>query len=345
MEIPIEIRLFTDADATVWDEYVLSHPDGTIFHLTKWQQVVTSALGHPCFYLLAESQGRIVGLLPLFQIQSRLFGNFLVSVPFAELGGPLSDFPEITEKLFARAFKIGEELACDYVELKSKTAVSGLLTKDLYYNFSKALLPDPEDNLLAIPRKSRAAVRKGISEGLTAAFGNDQLDVFYEVMARSYHQLGTPIFAKQFFRAFLDIFGADAEVMVVRSKDAVPVGCVLSFYFKGRVMPYYAGSLWEHRRLCPNDFKYWELMKRGCERGSEVFDFGRSKIDTGSFSFKKHWGFKPEPLAYQYRLLGASQLPNLSPANPKYAKKIALWRKMPFTLTKVLGPPLAKYLG
>ncbi len=341
----MEIRLLSGADIKAWDEYVCSHPDGTIFHLTKWKQVVDQTFGHSSYYLLAADQGRISGVLPLFQIRSRLFGHFLVSAPFAELGGPLSDRPEVEAKLLERAFQIGEELACDYVELKNKTAIDGLLTKNLYYNFSKEILPAPEDNLLAIPRKSRAAVRKGISEGLMTYFGNDQFDDFYEVMARSYRQLGTPIFPKRFFRAFLDVFGNDAEVMVVRSREGVPIGCVLSFYFKDRVMPYYAGSLWEYRRLCPNDFKYWELMKRGCERGCRVFDYGRSKVDTGSFSFKTHWGFEPTPLAYQYRLIGASQLPNLSPTNPRYRRKIEIWRRMPLALTKLVGPPLAKYLA
>jgi len=341
----MNIRLATDADRHAWDVYVLNHPEGSLFHLDKWRQAVDRAFGHPSHALLAEEAGRVLGVLPLGEIKSRLFGHFLVSAPFAELGGPLADAPEVAGRLLARAAELGAELGCAYVELKNKTAVSGLPTKDLYYNFSKEILPEVEANLQAIPRKSRAAVRKGIGEGLTAAFGNDQFDDFYQVMAQSYHQLGTPIFAKRFFRALLDVFGDDAEVMVVRSREGVPVACVLTFYFKDRVMPYYAGSLWEYRQLCPNDFKYWELMKRGCERGCKIFDYGRSKIDTGSFSFKKHWGFEPTPLAYQYQLLTATELPNLSPANPRYQKKIELWRKMPLALTKLVGPPLAKYLA
>ncbi|MDX9710099.1 MAG: FemAB family PEP-CTERM system-associated protein [Trichloromonas sp.] len=341
----MNIRLATDADRHSWDAYVLNHPDGSVFHLDKWRQAIERAFGHPSHALIAEEGGRVAGLLPLGEIKSRLFGHYLVSAPFAELGGPLADTPETARELLETAAQIGRQRNCAYVELRNRQPLDGLPTKDLYVNFSKAILPEVEANLAAIPRKSRAAVRKGIEEGLTAAFGHDQFDAFYEVMAQSYHQLGTPIFAKGFFRAFLEIFGDDAEVMVVRERTGVPVACVLTFYFKDRVMPYYAGSLWEYRRLCPNDFKYWELMKRACERGCKVFDYGRSKIDTGSFSFKKHWGFEPTPLAYQYQLLSAEEMPNLSPANPKYQRKIELWRKMPLALTKLVGPPLARYLA
>ncbi len=341
----MQIRTATDADQQAWDDYVLNHPDGSIFHLSRWQQVVETAFGHQNLSLLAEDEDSVVGILPLVELKSRIFGHSLCSVPFAELGGPLSDNGQISVELLAHATEQGRQLGCEYIELKNKVALPDLPTKDLYVNFSREIFPEVDDNLLAIPRKSRAAVRKGMKEGLAATFGNNQFEDFYQLLAHSYHQLGTPIFAKKFFQTFLDVFGDDCSVMVVRTKEGTPVAGVLSFYFKDRLLPYYAGSLFEYRKLCPNDFMYWELMKDGCERGYRLFDYGRSKIDTGSYSFKKHWGFEPTPLAYQYQLINAEEMPNLSPANPKYARKIEMWRKMPFALTKILGPPLAKYLG
>lgn len=345
------IRNFQPDDSQRWDDYVMAHPDGTIFHLTQWKRVVEESFGHPSFYLLAEeppSNGgrpRIVGALPLMRIKSRLFGDYLVSVPFAELGGPLADTQTIAAALLARASEIARECGVDYVELKNAHGFADLPTKDLYVNFSKEVDPDPEVNLLAIPRKSRAVVRKAISTGLTSETGHHLLPIFYELMARSYHNLGTPIFPKSFFGKFLQVFGDKSDLLIVRSPQGQPIAGVLSFYFKDRVMPYYAGSLFEARALGPNDFMYWELMCKACEAGYRVFDYGRSKVDTGSFSFKKHWGFEPRPLAYQYLLVGQKELPNLSPTNPKYQKKIEMWRKMPFGLTKIVGPPLAKYLA
>jgi FemAB-related protein (PEP-CTERM system-associated) len=345
------IRNFQPDDSQPWDDYVMSHPDGTIFHLTQWVRVVQESFGHPSCHLLAEEppknggRPRIVGVLPLVRIKSRLFGDSLVSVPFAELGGPVADSEQIAVTLLARAGEMARELGVDYVELKNAQGLADLPTKNLYVNFSKAMDPEPEANLHAIPRKSRAVVRKAISSGLTSESGHHLLPTFYELMARSYHNLGTPIFPKNFFTKFLQVFGDKSDLLVVRSPQGQPIAGVLSFFFKDRVMPYYAGSLFEARALGPNDFMYWELMRRGCQAGYRVFDYGRSKVDTGSYSFKKHWGFEPKPLAYQYLLVGQKEMPNLSPTNPKYQRKIEMWRKMPFGLTKVLGPPLAKYLG
>lgn len=339
------IRATTSSDLQQWDDYVRNHTDGTIYHLSKWQTVVENAFHHNNLSLVAEKQGSIVGIMPLIELKSRLFGHSLCSVPFAELGGPLADNSQISDELLQHATVLATDLGCDYIEMKNKVGLPGLPTKDLYVNFSREIFTEVEDNLSAIPRKSRAAVRKGIKEGLVATFGVDGFDDFYQIMAHSYHQLGTPIFAKSFFKAFLDVFGDDCSVMVVRTRDGRPIAGVLSFYYQERLLPFYAGSLSEYRNLCPNDFMYWELMKDGCEKGYKIFDYGRSKVDTGSYSFKKHWGFEPQPLAYQYQLITAAEMPNLSPANPKYKRKIDMWRKMPFALTKILGPPLAKYLG
>ena len=91
-------------------------------------------------------------------------------------------------------------------------------------------------------------------------------------------------------------------MLTVVDARGMPVSSVLSFYFRDEVLPYYAGDSIDARDLAANDFKYWELMRRACERGLKVFDYGRSKRGTGSFDFKKNWGFEPAPLAYEYRL-------------------------------------------
>ncbi len=344
----MSIRFTHTADANLWDDYVHNHPSGTVFHLFAWKQVIEQSFQHKSHYLIAiedQEDTVVCGVLPLFEIRSLLFGHSLVSVPFAEIGGVLADNASVEEALLEEAFSLSSEIGCAYIELKNQVAIAGLPTKNLYFNFSKPLDEDPEKNLLAIPRKSRAMVRKGIKKGLVTETGIHLFDDFYEVFSRSYHTLGTPVFSRAYFRNLLAFFADDAELMVVRTEQGKSIAAVMTLYYQDRVMPYYAGSLSAYRHLAPNDFMYWQLMCKSCERGSRIFDFGRSKASTGSFSFKQHWGFEPRPLAYQYHLTNTKEMPNLSPANPKYRRKIEMWRKMPFAMTKVVGPQIAKYLG
>lgn len=340
------IKTLTKKEYVDWDAYVKKHPEGTVFHLSQWKSVVEKTFGHKSHYLMSTAtDGSITGILPLFRIKSLLFGTYLISIPFAEIGGILTDKDTNEAKLVDESIKMAKEINCDYLELRNRIPITGLQTKDLYYNFTREILTDPEENLMAIPRKARRMIRQGIKFGLVPEMSTQDLNTFYEIMARSYHNLGTPIFKKQFFRNLLSEFDGKADILLIRNKENIPVSGVLSFFFKDKVIPYYAGSLFEYRKLAPNDFMYWQLMKYGCENGYKYFDFGRSKINTGSFNFKRHWGFEPKPLSYQYHLVRSKELPNLSPANPKYKKKIEAWRKMPLPMTKIIGPPIAKYLA
>jgi hypothetical protein len=110
-------------------------------------------------------------------------------------------------------------------------------------------------------------------------------------------------------------------------------------------MPYYAGDTIDARALAANDFKYWELLRRACERGQRTFDYGRSKRGTGSFDFKKNWGFEPAALFYEYRLFKRERIPENNPLNPKYAAFIALWRRLPRPVANALGPMIVRNLG
>ena len=341
------IRDYTINDKSAWNRYVLKHPDATIFHQTAWKEVIEEAFSHRSLYLLSEDEnsGRITGIFPLFEIKSFMFGHYVISNPFAELGGILADDDEIEALLLKRAVAISERLNCDYLELRNKREISGLLTKSLYYNFKREISKDHDENLKAIPRKSRAMVRKGISSSLVPEMGHHLFSEFYDMLALNFHRLGTPIFARSYLEKLLKKKELNTNILLVRTKENQTCAGVMTFFFKDQVIPYYAGSDVSLRHLGVNDFMYWELMKYGANNGYRIFDYGRSKEGTGSFSFKKHWGFTPTPLAYQYHLVKTDELPNLSPANPKYQKKIEMWRKLPLWVTRIIGPVIAKNLA
>jgi FemAB-related protein (PEP-CTERM system-associated) len=134
-------------------------------------------------------------------------------------------------------------------------------------------------------------------------------------------------------------------VLTVLDPAGVPVSSVFTFYFRDEVLPYYAGDAVAARELAANDFKYWELMRRACERGLRVFDYGRSKRDTGSFDFKKNWGFEPEPLHYEHVLRRGAAIPQNNPSNPKYKAMIAVWRRLPRGVANAIGPHIVRNLG
>ncbi|MAT64972.1 MAG: peptidoglycan bridge formation protein FemAB [Gammaproteobacteria bacterium] len=340
----VRIRELDDASAGRWDAFVQQCPEATFFHRAGWKRVIEHTYGHPMTCLYAERDGDIVGVLPLGQLKSLLFGNSLVSTPFCVYGGVAAGDEAARQALIAAAVERAERLQVDFLELRHQRATcSDWPTKDLYVTFRKPLDPDPEVNLQAIPRKQRAMVRKGIQAGLVSEIDAD-VDRLYDAYSESVRNLGTPVFPRTFFENLKHEFGDDCEILTVL-KDGETVAAVMSFYFRDQVLPYYGGGKASARQLKGNDFMYWELMRRSCERGVRLFDYGRSKQGTGSYSFKKNWGFEPEPLYYEYHLVRATDMPNISPTNPKYKLFIELWSKLPLGLSRSLGPYLAKYLG
>jgi FemAB-related protein (PEP-CTERM system-associated) len=327
-----------------WDAFVHAHPEGTFFHRADWARVLERAFGHRTHYLYAEQDGAIAGVLPLAEIRSLLFGHALVSTPFCVYGGVLAASEEARAALTQAACTRAREVGASYLELRNRTPQNeGWPTKHLYVTFRKHIDADDERNLNAIPRKQRAMIRKGIAAGLVAE-PDPGIDALYACYAESVRNLGTPVFSKRYLGVLRDTFADDCEVLVVRHGDE-PVAAVMSFYFRDEVLPYYGGGRARARELKANDFMYWEVMRRAAARGVRIFDYGRSKLDTGSYSFKKNWGFEPEPLHYEYHLVKARAMPDLSPKNPKYHAFIEGWKRLPVPVATRLGPWLARHLG
>jgi len=342
---PVSVRLMRDGDALKWDAFVQEREEGTFFHRSGWHGIFRDVFRLEPRYLIAEREGRIAGILPLVLQRSRLFGNALVAAPFCVEGGPLAGDDEADAALVDAALSLQRETKAPYIEFRTRRARHDGWTvrKDLYATFSGPLSADDQENLKAIPRKQRAVVRKTLDSKLVSEVAEGADDMF-RVYAESVRNLGTPVFAKGYFRRLKNTFGADCDIVVIRD-EGVPVSAVLNFYHKETVLPYYGGGTLAARRSGANDFLYWEVMRRASLRGYRRFDFGRSKAGTGAFAFKKNWGFEPEWLEYEYHFRPGETMPDKNPLNPKYRLFIETWKKLPLPLANLIGPWIIRGLG
>ena len=331
------------------EAFVSACPEGTAFHRPAWVLSVSKACGHEWRYLLAEDDsGALQGILPLNLIHSALFGRALVSSGFAVGGGILANSDQAIQSLADEAWNFAERYSFPTVELRGGPVPDHQWQnkQGVYAGFVNPLAEDEESQLLAIPCKQRAEIRKGLANGLTVRVGTGEQDRadHYAVYAESVRNLGTPVFPKALFEEILDGFGEDADILTVLH-DGKPVASVLSLYHQQTVMPYWGGGTWDARRFRANDIMYFSLMNHARERGCHKFDFGRSKYGTGAFSFKKNWGFEPEPLSYAIRTADGEEARDVNPLSPKYRAKIALWQRLPLPVANLVGPMIAKGLG
>ena len=328
-----------------WDRYAETHPDATQYHRWHWRTVVEQSFGHTTYYLSARQNNRIVGLLPLVVMKSRLFGKFMISMPFFNYGGLLSDTSDAADRLLQRAEEIGHREDIAFIELRHLRKQPSLpATKEHKVTMILELEKNEDRQWAAFGAKLRNQIRKAQKSGLSlSAGGSELLDEFYHVFSINMRDLGTPVYAKRFFQNILGQFPDASQLFIVRCQDR-PVAAALAVWFRETLEIPWASSIHHYRALCPNNFLYWEAIRWAIHHGFRQFDFGRSTVGEGTYKFKEQWGAQPVPLYWQYRLRQGASLPDLSPKNPKYRLAVELWRRCPVSITRWIGPRIVKHI-
>lgn len=327
------------------DEFILKHPEGKICHLYSWTDAVVRAARLNGYYLVARDSGNICGVLPLVQVKSRLFGNFMVSQGLSDYGGPLVTSDAARDLLIDYVTEQALRSNCSSIEFRNITS--------LPYNFELRagkmcmylpLESDFDKLWKSFKPKVRNQVRKGEKSKLIVVDGHiELLDRFYPIYSRRMHQLGTPAYSQGLMVNLLQALPENSRIFLV-SLDDIPVGGALTFCFKGFVEIPFASTLTMYNPLCPNNLLYWYIIKHYCIAGAECFDFGRCTEGSSTYDFKRQWNTEPVKLNYQYWVRPGHTFNINSPENPKYRRKIELWKKLPFWLTRLIGPSISRNL-
>lgn len=333
-----------DADAeSLWDRYVFGHPEGTFFHQLGWKRVMESTYGYKPFYLCARRNEEITGIAPAFLTSNWVTGRCLMSLPFAVYGGICASDAESQRALIVHLERLAAELEVGHLELRNRsTALPEYHENARYSTFTMPIGADTEALYKGFPKDIRYMIRKGEKAGLRARSGFDQLDTFYRLMTINLRRLGTPAFPRVLFQNLIREYPGQVDLTLVYADNKAVAGG-MSFFFRDWMQPYYIGALDEAKELAANNFLWWQLIKRGAEKGYTTFDFGRSKNGSGNFAFKKKWNPQIEALKYQILLFRSTTLPNNSPTNSKFQKVSSLWKKMPLALTRSIGPRVVRW--
>jgi len=336
-----------DRDRQAWDHFVHDHPDGSPFHSSAWMRALTVGFGHQVFGVMVEQDQQVVGLFPLSMIRSRLFGNRLISNAFAVQAGDLAQDAQIRRIMDDAAKNLCTKHRLSWIEVRAhKHHRRDWMTRsDDYSVFEAPIAADRDAVLKAIPRKQRAEVRRSLTYGLQMRITQD-VEAFRKLYARSLHRLGTPLFPRKWFEALQHFFGPLLEMAVVMDAEERVVASLLSLYHGQTVYPYYVGGNDRTRALRAHDFLYFNQMNHARDHHSCTrFSFGRSKIGTGAWHFKKNWGFQPQQFHVEYWSPSEEKLEVLNPLSPKYRMKAHLWSKMPAIIADNLGPLISPGLG
>jgi FemAB-related protein (PEP-CTERM system-associated) len=339
----VAVTVSEDVTGKEWDEFVLNYPGSSVDHLWSWRHIVRDVFGHKPAYLAARRGTDVVGVLPLVQFQSTLFGRFIVSLPFLNYGGILASDPLVIKALVDHARELALEFHASHIELRHRERqLPELPCRQHKLALTRSLPGGSEDLWADIDRKVRNQVRKAQKDGLTSATGGAELvDQFYDVFARNMRDLGTPVYAKRLFSETLRLFPDAARVYTVRSGN-ITVAAAIAIRHGDTVLVPWASSLREYRHQNANMLLYWTMLERASTTGARIFDFGRSSPDSGTHHFKVQWGAQATPLHWEYVLLKGQMPADQGPRNPKFATAISAWQRLPLWLTNSAGPLIVR---
>jgi serine/alanine adding enzyme len=340
----LNVRLFQASDRARWDAFVAGASSAHGYHRAGWASVIARSFGQRPYYLLSENaSGEVDGVLPLVRHRSRLYGDFIVSLPYLNYGGPCAVSAAVETQLVEDAIRLARADRVEYLELRLTAPEGfGLTVKASKVSMRLPLPSNPDALWKSFPSKLRNQINRPIKEGMTVRIGGvDELDSFHHVFSINMRDVGTPVYSQRFFAQVLREFPDSARICSVYHQER-PVASGLVVAFRGMLEIPWASSLRSANRLAPNMLLYWSLLKYACENGYQVFDFGRSSQDAGTYRFKEQWGAKPVPLYWHYWLPDGRALPELNPANPKYRLAINVWKRLPLGLTRLIGPAIVR---
>lgn len=343
-----EADLADPRDCAAIEAFLVDAAGSTPFHLPGWSRAIRRGCGQRPHYLIAERAGIVAGVLPLIDIRSPVVGRSLTSVGFAVEGGILAADDRVHDALEGAGLALAQRLGAPTFELRGGR-VSGEgwhLDDTTYLDFARDLTADHESELLAIPKRQRAEVRKAFANELTVTTGRGAKDLaaHYRVYSESVRNLGTPIFPRALFRTMLDELGERADILTVWQGDR-PLSSTLNVYWAGTMFPFWGGGVREARALRANERMYYGYACHAIDRGCRRLDLGRSKAGTGPAAFKKNFGYPARPLTYWRRTLDGAPPRTVNPLDPKYARKTELWKKLPLPVANLIGPWIARGLG
>lgn len=340
----VEIARLDRLQEKAWARYAEGHPQSTLYHGLAWRDVVHAAFGHETHYLYAHVDGHLTGILPLVRLRTRLFGDYLVSLPHVNYGGAVADGVGTVDALMNAAARLAQSLGSRHVEFRDTRRRDGWPARTDKV-IMELPLPSSTDELWArFDSKLRAQIRRADKEGIELARGGvELLPEFYAVFARNMRDLGTPVYSSRFFAEILAAFPQTAFIVVCRHRGrAIAAGFLLRH--RERLEIPWAASIREYNRIGVNMALYWAVLRAAIEHGCRVFDFGRSTVNSGTYRFKQQWGAAPRQLFWHYWLDEGVGMPALTPSNPKYRFAIAAWQRLPLFVANRLGPALVKHL-
>lgn len=284
-----------------WRRYLDGCSYATLYHTPEWKTFLEKTFGYKPHYLFViDESGQLTGMLPLFQVKSRLTGSRLCSVPFSHECGCLGDMTTCTA-LLDEAVALKNKYHIEKVEIRSAVENSMFQEKNSFCTHVLELSQNPEETWKRLDKGSvRWAVNKAEKLGVSVSSSTniEDLKEFYELNCITKQNLGVPCHPWKFFKNMFSILEGYVWLYLSQYEGHIIAGGVMESY-NGQVLYGYGAADPNHLGVHPYNAFIWKSIEDACVSGCQTYDFGRTSYDnTGLIQFKKKWGTQERKLCY-----------------------------------------------
>ena len=318
--------------------------------LDSWSDFAHEVYNYKVHRFVVVEDTKTMAALALLEVNHPVFGHYLLTAPFGSYGGFAFETPAARDLLLDEARRLAEETKVEYAAIRfdegESTPPENWVQHPAYYTYLLDLPATPEEMIKTFSSDHRNHVRKSLKKGFSVRFGHlDLLDDIYEALARSMHELGSPYHTKDYLRSMAQHLSDTLEFAVLYDPQGKIAGGGVFIYQGDTMFNLHANILRYVRSNYAGEFLYWSMIERGIQKRLKTFDLGRSLMGSGNEVFKMKWAPRKKLLAYWHWLAPGQPLPELNQKNPKFKVAIAVWKRLPAFVVRMVGPHLVRGLA
>lgn len=294
------MEIVTNVKEEEWKKFLNIYTTN-IYCTPEWKKFLENTFGYKPYYLFAiDERGKIIGLLPLFYVKSKLTGNRLCSVPFSHICGTIGNVAT-SKDLVEKGIDLFNDLNADILEIREYMEFDGFQHTNTFFTHTLELSSSIGNVWQRLDKGSvRWAIKKSQQRGITVETTKiiEDIKEFYELNCETKREIGVPCHPWKFFKNLFNFMGDNVSLYVAKSNNEIIAGGIMEYY-KDTVIYGYGAADSNHLDLYPYNAFIWKSIEDASKNGYIYYDFGRtSYANYGLINFKKRWGTIEKKLYY-----------------------------------------------
>jgi len=307
----------------------------TIFETDAWISAISCSYNYTKY---------IVDNSVFLHVKSFIFGDRLISLPF-------SDYGKLTPNVYSEKFQLLiENTNVEYLEARIpdwKTETfkafkeAGFAEAVVYRTFLLNIEESSKVLWNKLGKKIRNSIRYALKNRVELKRVESLEDLkqfYYNLYLIGARELGSPPHSFKLYENLRNFLG-DKLLIDLALVDDKLIGAIIVLLGDKWANFWQNIALRKYRKFNASYLLLWNIIEELSDGNFKIFDFGRTRENTGIYFFKKKWGGDERKIYHMVYSPSKRVIPP-DPHQRKYLLLSRLWRRLPLKVTNIIGSHL-----